>query len=285
MNLTMSLVDCKPFLGEYEVRPLAGNVGFLDFELGMDLFREVIERVPIRNAKRCYVESFRSKGLDIMNEFQAEFLIKWLKDRTIEALIFDPFSRIYRGDGDNNTEVLRFLKQVNLIKEESGVVDFFMPVHSSSRSSTRGQSRGASTLDDFPDNRWLVGKDKPEVDAQRTFAATARGALWTASRPLQLDPATNSLHLGPASLMTPTPSPKAKAKASKDSEEKQKILTALAVKDNVNYTELAKTTGIDRRRITRLVNDLSNEGKLFLEDSEVDGQPVRINLGQDMWGS
>jgi hypothetical protein len=90
-----------------------------------------------------------------------------LKALEIEFLILDPFSSIYSGDANSNTEVKAFLREIDAFKLRSGVQHLVIAVHAGRN---QGQTRGASTLDDHPDALWYLQREGDK----RFFRAVGR---------------------------------------------------------------------------------------------------------------
>lgn len=166
VNLIRSLVDGLPFLGEHNVMKLDGTFLWCDFEQGQDLGREMIEAVGIGNPRRALHWDLKGQRFNIMNDALVEWFIGELKRLEVQAFAFDTFRKAFKGKSANDDqEVAEFQDRIDRIKEESGVDDFFMPVHAGWVAGTDDKSdiraRGASGLEDWPDALWtLATKEK-----------------------------------------------------------------------------------------------------------------------------
>lgn len=167
INLVKALADGGKFLGVFETNPIKGRICMMDFELDERQAQDWLRRIGIKNTSKVEVYPLRGmpnpfRSLDAMNEL--EEVLRLLE---IEFLILDPFSSIYSGDANSNTEVKAFLKEIDGFKLRSGVQHLVIAVHAGRN---QGQTRGASTLDDHPDALWYLQKDGD----RRFFKAVGR---------------------------------------------------------------------------------------------------------------
>jgi hypothetical protein len=167
INLTKALADGGNFLGVFETKPIKGRICMMDFELDERQAQEWLRRIRIHNVSKVEIWPLRGmpnpfRSLESMKE-----LAEQLNELGIEFLIIDPFSSVYSGDANSNTEVKAFLKEIDLFKSQSGVQHLVIAVHAGRN---QGQTRGASTLDDHPDALWYLQK----AGEKRFFKAVGR---------------------------------------------------------------------------------------------------------------
>jgi len=166
-NLTKSLADGVPFLGAFETKQIQGRICLMDFELDERQAQEWLNRIGILNKNKVEIFSLRGLPNPFRSEEARKELAETLKLLDIEFLILDPFSSIYSGDANSNTEVKNFLKEIDAFKLLSGVKHMVIAVHAGR---AQGKTRGASTLDDHPDALWYMQKE----GNKRYFKAVGR---------------------------------------------------------------------------------------------------------------
>ena len=167
INLVKSLADGGKFLGAFETKPIKGRICMMDFELDERQAQDWLRRIGIKNTSKVEIYPLRGMPNPFRSPESMRELEEVLKALDIEFLILDPFSSIYSGDANSNTEVKAFLKEVDAFKIRSGVQHLVIAVHAGRN---QGQTRGASTLDDHPDALWYLQKD----EEKRYFKAVGR---------------------------------------------------------------------------------------------------------------
>jgi hypothetical protein len=167
INLIHSLVDGVPFLGIFETSQLNGRVGFMDFELEIDQAQDWIRRIGIKNLDALEVFNLKGKANPFRDEESMADLAEHLKAGDVKALIIDPFSSIFSGDANSNSEVKEFLKKLDNFKVLADLEIIVMAVHAGH---DKGKARGASTLADHPDATWYMSND----GGTRYFRANGR---------------------------------------------------------------------------------------------------------------
>jgi hypothetical protein len=166
-NLTKSLADGVPFLGVFETKQIKGRICLMDFELDERQAQEWLNRINISNKQKVEIFSLRGLPNPFRSEESRRELAETLRLLDIEFLILDPFSSIYSGDSNSNTEVKAFLKEVDAFKVLAGVQHMVIAVHAGR---AQNKTRGASTLDDHPDALWYMQKE----GNKRYFKAVGR---------------------------------------------------------------------------------------------------------------
>ena len=167
INLVKTLADGGKFLGVFETKPIKGRVCMMDFELDERQAQDWLKRIGIKNKSKVEIYPLRGMPNPFRSPEAMRELEEVLKTLDIEFLILDPFSSIYSGDANSNTEVKAFLKELDAFKIRSGVQHLVIAVHAGRNP---GQTRGASTLDDHPDALWYLQKS----EEKRYFKAIGR---------------------------------------------------------------------------------------------------------------
>lgn len=167
INLVRALADGGLFLGVFETQPIKGRICILDFELDERQAQDWFKRIGIKNKAKVEIYPLRGQPNPFRSRESMQELEEVLKLMEIEFLILDPFSSVFEGDGNSNTEVKKFLREIDSFKLRSGVKHLVVAVHAGRNS---GQTRGASTLDDHPDALWYLQK----VEDKRFFRAVGR---------------------------------------------------------------------------------------------------------------
>lgn len=167
INLIKCLADGGKFLGVFDTKPIQGRICMMDFELDERQAQDWLKRIGIKNTSKVEIYPLRGMPNPFRSPESMRELEEVLKALDIEFLILDPFSSIYSGDANSNTEVKAFLKEIDAFKLRSGVQHLVIAVHAGRN---QGQTRGASTLDDHPDALWYLQKSEDK----RYFKAVGR---------------------------------------------------------------------------------------------------------------
>jgi 5S rRNA maturation endonuclease (ribonuclease M5) len=174
-NLLGSLADGYPFLGRFPVEPLSGNVALFNYEMDSDELLDWLEALDIGDPGRVFVYNLRGSRLSLANDIHAELIRDWLKEHSIEAWLLDPRRRAMRGFGEenNNDHVDAFTDTLDRIKAEAGVPNCFVTAHTGRVKHELGEehARGATSWDDWQDNRWILTRD---AEGNRFFRAEGR---------------------------------------------------------------------------------------------------------------
>lgn len=174
-NLSASLVDGEPFLGRFDVGPLAGNVAVWNLEVSAWQYEAWARPLGIKNADRIWPLHLRGAHVPLTTKAGQDFAVRWLEEHNVAVWILDPFARAYSGEENSNSEVGRFLDALDIVKNRAGVRDLVMAVHSGRAEMAEGaeRARGATRLDDWADARWLYSRTG-RIDGPRFFAAEGR---------------------------------------------------------------------------------------------------------------
>lgn len=163
-NLTRSLADNEPFLDLYDIEPLAGRIGLVNYELDADEMLDWLRDVGIRKLDRIAILNLRGRAFSLTHEQNRAEFVRWLRDMEVEVLSLDPHRRAFAGFGkeNDNDDVNRFTETLDEIKAEANVRDLFLYVHTGRATAEEGDehARGATALDDWADQRLILTKDK-----------------------------------------------------------------------------------------------------------------------------
>ena len=198
-NAADALVTAGNWLGRFPVsRPQ--RVALLNYELVAEDMEDRLAALGLDAdaTERLLVVNLRGKRLPLTVAVGRRWLVSRLADHGAEVVIVDPFGAAFAAAGgeseNDNAEVRRFLITLDEIKAEAGCRTLLMPVHTGRGEVVEGneQGRGATVLEDWPDVRMLLTKDKAGVRYLRT-EGRARWNLHESR--LSFDPATRRLTL------------------------------------------------------------------------------------------
>lgn len=170
LSLIESLLTGKKFLKRFIVNPLQGRVGFMNFELTERQMQTWVNRLDLgeEHESKLNIWNLRGKPNPFRSEVSREKLIEELREQEIKTLVIDPFSKVYSGNGDNNSDVNKFLLMLDRVLDRAGVEQLVMLVHAGNDAR---KIRGATALTDHPDGVWLLVKDE---DSNRYLSAMGR---------------------------------------------------------------------------------------------------------------
>lgn len=172
MNLVKALVDDEPFLGQWPAKA-QGRVALYDFEMTERQLQRWFADVGIQNTDRVVVIPLRGYKASLMTPAGQELTIKTLQKYEVTDWVIDPFGRALEGNENANDEVRAWTDTVDWIKREAGVQNLYVATHTGRVKHEPGQerARGATVLDDWTDNRWLLVRSN---SGERTFRAVGR---------------------------------------------------------------------------------------------------------------
>jgi hypothetical protein len=167
-NLLRSLADGDHFLRRFPVLKPTGRIGLLNYELSESDMLDWLDDQGIANTDRIAVLNLRGVPFSLASERNQGELVAWCRDMEVEVLNLDPHRRAFAGFGEenNNDDVNRFTGALDEIKKAAGVSDLFLYVHTGRGQQEQGneRARGATALDDWADQRWLLTKDAQTQD-------------------------------------------------------------------------------------------------------------------------
>ncbi|MCX5119234.1 AAA family ATPase [Micromonospora sp. NBC_00362] len=166
LNVIRSLVDGKPFLGQFEVTPIEGNLLIVNAEMTRKQFRRWLRESDIVHQEKVYALHVRDAGPSSFNLLDAgarALLVSKLIEVDARALILDPLNPLLASAGvDENAsaDVARWFNALKEVEQASPVEDTML-VHHFGHNGERG--RGSSKFMDHPDALWTYTvEDQPE---------------------------------------------------------------------------------------------------------------------------
>ncbi len=149
LNLARCLITGEPFLGRFDVEPVAGRVALLNFEVsGATLARWAYDAgLP---ADRLFVVNVRGRRNPFGHPDDREALARLLRSQETETVIVDPFGRAYAGASQNDAgEVGEWLTELDTFaRAEVGARDIVLAAHAGWNGE---RTRGSSALEDWAD--------------------------------------------------------------------------------------------------------------------------------------
>jgi hypothetical protein len=187
-----SFADGEPFLAQFAVQPAV--VGVWDYEMGDDQHRIWLGDLGIRNTRNVHRLSLRGVGPSFRSEEFRKWAVEWLRSRGIQVWILDPAHRAATGYSgttrDPNEAVQEFTEELERVKEEAGVRNIVLPIHTGLHGE---HARGAARWGDWPDAIWTLKKDDAGL---RTLSAEGRD-VDLPETPLCFDRETRLLTVSP----------------------------------------------------------------------------------------
>jgi hypothetical protein len=171
LNLGRCLLTGEKFLGRFEVRPLDGRVGFLNYEVGGGQLARWADEAGV-DRKRFYIVNLRGRRNPFGHDGDRAELAEQMRRQEVEALFVDPFSRAYTGKSQNDPgEVAAWLAELDrFARTDAGVVDIILNAHAGWDGE---RTRGASALEDWADSIITLVTD-PEDRTARFMRAVGR---------------------------------------------------------------------------------------------------------------
>lgn len=197
-NMAKAAVEGSRFLDRFVVaNPL--RVILFNYELDDEDMADRLAALGLDTGarERLAIVNLRGRRLPLTTPTGRDRAAKWVADHGAQVMVVDPFGAAYAsagGDSENdNAQVRRFLIGLDEIKRLAGCPTLVMPVHTGRGEAVEGdeQGRGASVLEDWPDVRILLTKDR---DGRRYVRS--EGRAWNLfESPLGFDEATRCLTL------------------------------------------------------------------------------------------
>lgn len=198
-NVAAACVTGGLWLGRFPV-PVPMRVALLNYELHPDdmLDRLAALQLEPEVQERLLVVNLRGHRLPLSTAVGRRWMARCLADHGARVVIVDPFGAAFAASGgeseNDNAEVRGWLINWDEIKSEAGCPTLIMPVHTGRAAAVEGdeQGRGATVLEDWPDVRMILTKDK---DNDRFLRTEGRAAFDLYESRLSFDPATRGLTL------------------------------------------------------------------------------------------
>ncbi len=188
LNLARCLSTGEKFLDRFAVRPIAGQVGILNFEMSAAQLARWASAVGVPE-DRLVLVNLRGRRNPLSHADDRARLADYLREHTVESLIVDPFGRAYTGKSQNDPgEVGAWLTALDsFARTEVGVFDLVLTAH---MGWSGERVRGASAIEDWADAIAYLTKD----DDARYFSALGRDVTIEEDR-LHYDDETRLLSL------------------------------------------------------------------------------------------
>jgi len=171
INLLRSLCDGTAFMGHFEVTPPEGRIVYWNLEVGERRFQDWVRSIGIEQQDRFSVAHWRGYNPDLRSPAFRVWAARRLKQQKAQVWIIDPLARLFRGDENSNTEVRDFLDQLDSVKTDAGIGELVL-IHHFGRIQEQGEEhgRGATRLDDWPDARWILTREKGDGHTRYFYA-------------------------------------------------------------------------------------------------------------------
>lgn len=191
LNWARSLLTGQDFLGRFPTRPVDGTVAILNFEVSGDTLARWAEALGVPG-DGLYLVNLRGRRNPLQHPEDRQMLARQLRERGVEAVICDPFSRAFTGSSQNDPgEVGAWLADLDLFaRGEVGAVDVMLTAHAGWNGE---RTRGSSALEDWADSVVWLARDQHD-DTRRFLRAEGRDVLVEEDRVL-FDPETRTLTL------------------------------------------------------------------------------------------
>jgi AAA domain len=197
LNYARCLIDGAAFLDHFEVRPVAGRVAMLNYEVSAPQLARWADEAAV-DPDRLYLVNLRSRRNPLNNPEDRARLAAELRAQSAEVLIVDPFSRAYSGLSQNDPgEVGAWLTDLDLFaRAEVGATDVVLAAHAGWDGE---RTRGSSALEDWADSvvTLVRGKGEDGSESQRFLRAMGRDVEVDEDQ-LEFDPRTRTLRLSGA---------------------------------------------------------------------------------------
>jgi hypothetical protein len=191
-NVVRSLADEEPLFGVFNVAPIRGIVGVLDFEMSDDKLDGWYRTQGIRRDDKVILEPMRGL-VSSFNILDRSVRRRWASRlRGIEYLVIDCLRPLMDAFGlDEHKDAGRLLVAIDALMAEAGIPDALIVHH---MGHTGERSRGDSRLRDWPDIEWQLVRRTDDAASPRFFKAYGRD-VDVAEGQLTYDPLTRHLVL------------------------------------------------------------------------------------------
>lgn len=255
-NLLRCLVDGDPWLGRWQVEPVAGRVVVLDLEMSRGQLRGWLGDQRIRGADRVVVVPLRgaAASLDLLDPATLTQWAQRLRSWDASVVVLDCLRPLMDALGlDESRDAGRLLTALDELLRVAQVPEALV-VHHMGHTSER--ARGDSRIRDWPDVEWRLVRQDDDPASPRYVSAYGRD-VDQREQTVSHDPTTRHLTVGEGS----------RADAA-DREASAAVLTALERADGPltqRQVEAATRTvapGVSREAVRRTVTALERAGSV-----------------------
>lgn len=255
MNLMRSLISGDPFLDRYTLDPEPGKIAYLDYEMPRNLAHSWLTGLGVDTARVKHAD-LKGRKAWISSPRARDLLAQQLEG--CSALVVDSFSKAFTGSNQNDPgEVSDWLEDLHgWARDTLGVNEVYLIAHAG-KDPEKG-SRGASSLEDKPDNIIYLASDSP-LDPQ------ARRKIWTLGRMdndltphyLDMDAETKRLRLGGETT---------RGNNSTDKEGlRNQVKAVIEASPGINVTEIRKKIGGRTNAVSEALATLEARGDIRME--------------------
>lgn len=184
-SLLTSLADNEPFLGSKAVYvPEEGAIcGHWNLEMSrLDIVDKYLRPAQFKNPHNIKLAHWQGYRINLLTEPGRQHAMEWLTSRQVKVWTIDSWTALCRMcgvDPNDNKEVADLVGVITEIKVQASIQAVFILAHTarSSHESDKPGTRGASTLDEAVDTRWMFTVDRSDV---RFLQAEGRGTQMSA---------------------------------------------------------------------------------------------------------
>jgi hypothetical protein len=201
-NVARSLADNIPFLNRFEIEPVQGNIGILNFEMIAAQFNYWLDQQDIRNRKRIIPLHLRGEGAYVEDDEMLGYLVEYLNRFEIEILLIDTLTSALKPESNPNlaTTAAMFTSRLDSLRLKTGLRDVFLASHTGHP--TSGQRSGVPldrhTAGSQKFMAWAEANWDYSMDATnlRYLSTSGRIEDWLPRTEVLFDLATKQLTLG-----------------------------------------------------------------------------------------
>lgn len=193
LQLLRSLIDGSDFLGRFPVRPVAGRVMLLNYEVTGSTIAEWIIDTGMSRAHRdrLIVVNLRGRENLLATESGRARQAELMRAHGVEVLAVDVFGAAFSGDEQNNaSQVSRWLADLDATKQQGGASELVLVAHAGWGEA--GRVRGSSALEGWADSILRYTRDGDSAQAPRYIEAIGRDVDVPQDR-VEFDPLTRRL--------------------------------------------------------------------------------------------
>jgi len=171
-NLCRSLITGYDFLDKFPTRKIDGDVALLNYEMPAAQLAHWMDDIGVPH-DRLHIINLRGRRNPLGAEEDRAALAELMRSWGVEVVIYDPFGRAYTGKNQNDPgEVQAWLAELDrFTRGDVGAKDLFLAAHAGWEGE---RTRGASSLEDWPDSIITLTRAKEEDGGGRYIKAIGR---------------------------------------------------------------------------------------------------------------